>query len=58
MTLNRISKLKSEDVMNTWTHAVIGKPYKKQSKALIQRRRRAVIRQDTQKEIKTALRTV
>lgn len=55
MTLNRISKLKSEDAMNAWTHAVIGKPYKKQSKVLIQRRRRAVIKQDTQKEIKAAL---
>lgn len=55
MTLNRISKLKSEDAMNAWTHAVIGKAHKKQSKALIQRRRRAVIKQDTQKEIKAAL---
>lgn len=55
MTLNRISKLKSEDAMNTWTHAVVGKAYKKQSKALIQKQRRAAIKQITQKEIKAAL---
>lgn len=54
MTLNRTSKVKSNDALNAWTHAVFGNEYKKKEKSLIQRARRNAVKRDTRQCIQSA----
>lgn len=48
---NRQSKLKSEDVMNIWSLAEQGKPYKKKSKKLMRRKQRTLLKRNLHKEV-------